>query len=73
MKLYKQHIMLCGNHFDDSSFTSSAKTRLNKFAIPTEAQNILAQLRHDHQLEEAQETRVSVCYVLNRVFKFKNF
>ncbi|XP_045454839.1 uncharacterized protein LOC123664292 [Melitaea cinxia] len=49
--------MLCGNHFDDSSFTSSAKTRLNKFAIPTEAQNILAQLRHDHQLKEVQETQ----------------
>lgn len=73
VKLYKQHIMLCGNHFDDSSFTSSAKTRLNKFAIPTEAQNILAQLRHDHQLKEVQETQVSVCYVLNRLFKFKNF
>lgn len=52
--------MLCGNHFDDTSFTSSAKTRLNKFAIPTEAQNILAQLRNEHLPREAQETQVSI-------------
>ncbi|CAF4867728.1 unnamed protein product [Pieris macdunnoughi] len=43
--LYAQHRMLCGNHFDDSSFTSSNRKRLNKFAIPSEAQSILSQLR----------------------------
>lgn len=45
--LYKQHRMLCGKHFDDSSFTSSDRKRLNKFAIPTEAQTILVKLRDE--------------------------
>ncbi|KAH9634942.1 hypothetical protein HF086_004342 [Spodoptera exigua] len=44
-KLYAQHKMLCGKHFDNSSFTSIDRKRLNKVAIPTEAQTILAQLR----------------------------
>ncbi|CAH2062398.1 unnamed protein product, partial [Iphiclides podalirius] len=45
--LYKQHKMLCGKHFDNSSFTSGDRKRLNKFAIPTEAQHILAELRNE--------------------------
>lgn len=67
VKLYKQHKMLCGNHFEDSSFTSSVKTRLNKFAIPTEAQNILAQLRDEQPPKEAQKTQVSIVVIKNRV------
>ena len=55
--------MLCGKHFDDSSFTSSDRKRLNKFAIPTEAQTILAQLRDEQcLLREAQETKVSTLF-----------
>ncbi|CAH2100884.1 unnamed protein product [Euphydryas editha] len=57
-KLYKQHKMLCGNHFDDSSFTSSDRKRLNKFAIPSEAQAILAQLR-DEQHNPPQQSVLS--------------
>ncbi|CAH4034461.1 unnamed protein product [Pieris brassicae] len=46
-KLNAQHRMLCGHHFDDSSFTSSDRKRLNKFAIPSGAQSLLSQLRDE--------------------------
>ncbi|KAF9417923.1 hypothetical protein HW555_005068, partial [Spodoptera exigua] len=51
--------MLCGKHFDNSPFTSSDRKRLNNFAIPTEAQTILAQLRDEQctSPREAQETK----------------
>lgn len=41
-KLNAQHRILCGNHFDDSSYTSSNRKRL-----PSEAQSILSQLRDE--------------------------
>ncbi|XP_014365658.2 uncharacterized protein LOC106716622 [Papilio machaon] len=37
--------MLCGKHFDVSSFTGIDRKKLNNFAIPTEAQHILTELR----------------------------
>ncbi|XP_047512347.1 N-acetylneuraminate lyase-like isoform X2 [Pieris napi] len=57
-KLYAQHRMLCGNHFDDSSFTSSDRKRLNKFAIPSAAQSILSQLR-DEQCSPSKASHVT--------------
>lgn len=66
--LYKRHKMLCSNHFDHSSFTSGVKTRLNKFAIPTEAQNILAQLRDEHLGECSSHHQAQVIQVIIFVF-----
>ncbi|XP_012546385.1 glutathione S-transferase delta 3 isoform X17 [Bombyx mori] len=65
--LNAQHRMLCGNHFDDSSFTSSNRKRLNKFAIPSEAQSILSQLREEqcspsrasHDIQEPSMSKVN--------------
>ncbi|CAH0731380.1 unnamed protein product, partial [Brenthis ino] len=53
-KLYNQNKFLCGKHFNDSSFTSSERIRLHKFAIPTDAQDILAQMRLEVQASTSQ-------------------
>lgn len=39
--------MLCSKHFEDTSFTSSDRTKLTRFAIPSEAKDLLKKFREE--------------------------
>lgn len=45
--LHQQHLLLCSKHFDDSAYISSARKRLNNFAIPTGTEGIMLRLRQE--------------------------
>lgn len=64
--LHSQQKMLCSKHFDDSSFTSSDRKRLNKFAMPSEARDayLVSQPSTSSNLsyvsEHAQDIQVNI-------------
>ncbi|XP_047039844.1 uncharacterized protein LOC124644481 [Helicoverpa zea] len=45
--LHTQHKMLCSKHFDESAFTSSARTRLNNYAIPIGTEGLMVKFRQE--------------------------
>lgn len=61
--LHSQHKMLCSKHFDDSSFTSSARIRLNNYAIPIGTQDLMVKFRQEQCATTSgseQDTNISV-------------
>lgn len=55
--------MLCSKHFDDSSFTSSARIRLNNYAIPIGTQDLMVKFRQEQCATTSgseQDTNISV-------------
>ncbi|VVD02948.1 unnamed protein product [Leptidea sinapis] len=71
-RLYTRHIMICGKHFEDSSFTFNKKLKLHKFSYPKGGQNIYDELRHNiRNIEKVQDvpeqkSSVYIACCLNR-------
>lgn len=67
--LNQQHKMLCSKHFDDSSYTSSSRKRLNNFAIPIETEGIMLNLRQE-QCATSSDTFSNILEAELQVSKF---